>query len=100
MFSHPFFLHSQRKLHQRLTWAQVCVGEVSPGADVYIAVSRARVVLLKTEEPHCLHHSIARAWWHLSRVKQVLKRCLVKRREGRTEGGIRIGESPEAGSCS
>ena len=73
-----FFLHSHRKPHQRLTCAQVCVGEASPGAGVYVAVSRARVVLLKTEEPRCLHHSITRAWQHLSRVRQVFKRCLVK----------------------
>lgn len=57
---------------------------------MYVAVSHARVVLLKTEEPRCLHHSITRAWQHLSRVRQVFKRCLMKRREGRAEGGIRI----------
>lgn len=37
----------------------MCVGEASPGAGVYVAVSRARVVLLKAEEPRCLHHSLA-----------------------------------------
>lgn len=59
----------------QLVCAQVCVGEASPGAGMYVAVSRARVVLLKTEEPRCLHHSITRAWQHLSRVRQVFKRC-------------------------
>lgn len=54
---------------------------------MYIAVSRARVVLLKTEEPHCLHHSITWAWQHLQQGQAgYIRRCLVKRRGRRGRG--------------